>query len=181
MRVLTHLLSVCVLFLMAHAADAADAVPGVVLPDTFPGSGGFPEYDGDGGLPPAYPDWPERFSKTEIIPPPPGGPYMSSALSDIDAFPADTGGLRHEYMEQPMPSPFFEADMPWPETPERARPEPWMPESGEYHYVPDELVRQLESQTFDRRPEFPRYQPYPGYPPAPPPPPPVRQPYYGYR
>jgi hypothetical protein len=103
---------------------------------------------------------------------------MSSALSGVAVFPDDSGGLRDEFRGEQMRSPFFEADMPWPELPERARPEPWIPEDGEYHFVPEEVVRELESQTYDRRPEFPRYQSYPGYPP---PPPPARWPYYGYR
>jgi hypothetical protein len=164
----------------AHTVYAAEQAVNVALPQTFPGSGGLPQYDGNSDMPPAYPEWPERFSKREIIPPPPPGPYMSSALSEIAAFPADTGGgPRNEFREGQMQSPFFEADMPWPEMPERARPEPWIPESGEYHFVPEEIVRELESQPYERRPEYPRYQPYRGYPP--PPPPPVRQPYYGYR
>jgi hypothetical protein len=177
MRVLTDVFSVCILSLLVPVAHAADGMPAVELPDTFPGSGGFPQYDGDSDLPPAYPEWPDHFSRTEVIPPPPAGPYMSSALSGVAVFPDDSGGLRHEFREGQMRSPFFEDDMPWPETPERARPKPWIPEGGEYHFVPEEVVRELESETYDRRPEFPRYQPYPGYPP----PPTVRRPYYGYR
>jgi hypothetical protein len=181
MRVLTHVFSVCILSLLVPVTHAADETATVALPDTFPGLGGFPQdggdYDGDSDLPPAYPEWPDRFSRTEIIPLPPPGPYMSSALSDVAAFPADSGGLRDEFRQGQMRSPFFEADMPWPEIPERARPEPWIPENGEYHFVPEEVVRELESPIYDRRPEFPRFQSYPGYPP----PPPVRRPYYGYR
>jgi hypothetical protein len=102
---------------------------------------------------------------------------MSSALSDVDAFPADTGGLRHEFSQQHMHSPFLEADMPWPETPERGQPEAWIPEDGEYHFVPEEIVRELESSPPGRwrPPLMPR--PYPGYRPAPP----MPQPGYGYR
>jgi hypothetical protein len=101
---------------------------------------------------------------------------MSSALSGIGVFPDDTGGLRNEFREQQMPSPFFEADMPWPETPEYAPPEPWIPESGEYRFVPEEIVRKLEAPATGQRQEYQRYMPHPVYMPASP----VRPPYYGY-
>jgi len=104
---------------------------------------------------------------------------MSSAMSEIDAFPDDSGGLRnksHESTEQRMDSPFFKVDMPWPDTPERDAPELWMPESGEYKFVPEKVVRELESSPPGRRLEQHMYQPYPRYPPAPP----LRRPYYGY-
>jgi len=97
-------------------------------------------------------------------------------MSGIDVFPADTGGLRYESRQREMEAPIFIADMPWPETPERDPPELWMPESGEYKFVPEEIVRKLEFPSFSRRHEQPRYQHYPRYPPAPP----VRLPYYGY-
>jgi hypothetical protein len=148
------------------------------FPESFPGSMDFPEPGELSDLPPAYPAWPEMPPRREIPPLPPGGPYMSSALSDVDEFPADTGGLRDEFHREPMPSPFFEADMPWPEVPERGAPQVWMPEGGDYHYVPDEVMRQLESPAYGRRPlPMPMYQRFPGYPPRPP----MGNPYYGYR
>jgi hypothetical protein len=147
------------------------------LPPTFPGSGGFPESIERGDLPPAYPEWPERPVPRPMIPPPPRGPYMSSALSEIDAFPEDmSGGLDDEFPGQFMRSPHFEADMPWPEIPEMGEPRVWMPESGEYHYVPEEVMRELEAPARYLRPP-PVYPPYPGYPPMPP----MRQPGFGYR
>ena len=144
------------------------------LPQAIPGSGGLPQPAIRSGLPPAYPEWPERTFEREFVPPPPGGPYMSSAMSGIDVFPNDTGGLRHEYVEPQIESPFFSADMPWPDTPERDSPRPWYPESGEYHYVPEEVVRQLESPSLMERPGVPMYQPMPRFRPPPPPP------YFGY-
>jgi len=113
---------------------------------------------------------------TDIVPPPPAGPYMSSAMTGFTVFPEDTGGLRHEIREPMAPSPFFAADMPWPDTQEHDRPQPWMPESGEYHYVPEEIVRQLESSTTRTAPQHPVYQPHPRFTP----PMPMRRPYYGY-
>lgn len=166
---------IMVLLLIQAGGVSAEPVFGA-FPYTFPGSGGLARPVAGSELPPAYPEWPERPARREMVPPPPGGPYMSSAMSDLDAFPGDRGGLRDEPRELQMPSPFFEADMPWPETPDYARPEPWMPESGEYRFVPEEVVRQLESPAPSIRQELQRYLPYRGYPP----PPPLRQPYYGY-
>lgn len=163
------------LLIQSGPVSAEPQAPGA-LPDTFPGSGGLARPAAGSELPPAYPEWPERPARREFIPPPPAGPYMSSALSGIGAFPADTGGLRHELREMQMPSPFLDVDTPWPESPEYARPEPWIPESGEYRFVPEEVVRQLESPVPEQRQELYRFPPSRGYPPVPP----IRRPYYGY-
>ena len=177
MRVLTNTFAAVMTLSLIQAGDvSAEPVIGT-LPGTFPGSGGLTQPFAGSNLPPAYPEWPERSIRSELIPPPPPGPYMSSAMSGIDAFPADTGGLRDKHDEWQMRSPFSEMDMPWPDTPERERPELWMPESGEYRFVPEEIVRQLDSPVPGIRQEYQRFRPYPGYPPAAP----VRQPYYGYR
>ena len=180
MRVLINTCAVILISLLVKPGQvSAEPTISTLLPDAFPGSGGLARPFTGSDLPPAYPQWPERPVRRQIIPPPPGGPYMSSAMSEIDAFPDDSGGLRNisdESTEQRMDSPFFKVDMPWPETPERDAPELWMPESGEYKFVPEELVRELESSPPGRRLEQQMYQPYPRYPPAPPP----RRPYYGY-
>ena len=169
--------SIAMLFmLLAPAGFALAEQAAGSLPAAIPGSGGFsaPAFPSD--LPPAYPEWPERSFRTDFVPPPPAGPYMSSAMSGINEFPHNTGGLRHEFGEPQIESPYFSADMPWPDTPERDRPQPWMPESGQYNYVPEEVVRQLEERSPVNRGDFPAYQPFPRFPPPPPP----RQPYYGY-
>jgi len=176
MHMLNHAFSVIMVSLLIQSANVSAAPATSTLPNTFPGSGGLTRPLAGSDLPPAYPEWPERPARRKLIPPPPGGPYMSSALSGIDAFPAETGGLRNESRDQQMPSPFLEADMPWPETPEYAPPEPWVPESGEYRFVPEEVVRQLESPAPSQLQELKRYIPHRVYMPAPP----VRRPYYGY-
>jgi len=176
MRLLINTFSAIVMALLLQLTNVSAEQLIESLPGTFPGSGGFPGSVEPSGLPPAYPEWPERPARREMIPPPPAGPYMSSALSEVDAFPADTGGLRDEFREQQMHSPFFEPDMPWPGIPERGRPQAWIPESGEYRFVPEEVVRQLESPAHSGRRQ-PMYQQYPGYRPAPP----LRRPDYGYR
>lgn len=175
MRVFINLVAAILISLSIHTVVAAQTVTSS-LPGTFPGSGGLTRPMTAGDLPPAYPAWPERMVRTNMVPPPPDGPYMSSAMSDIDAFPSNTGGLRNDIDEQSIESSLFSVDTPWPETPERDRPELWVPESGEYRFVPEELVRQLESPVTRRGLQPQMYQPYPRYPP----PPPVRPPYFGY-
>ncbi len=177
MRVLNNSFSVLMISLLMQASTVYAEPEAGSLPATFPGSGGFPA-PLNTDFAPNYPQWPDRFTRSETIPPPPGGPYMSSAMSGIDAFPANTGGLRDDPGLQQVQSESFRVDMPWPESPERERPVTWMPETGEYHFVPEEVVRELESAAFDRRQERPAaFQPYRAYPPAPA----YRQPYYGYR
>jgi hypothetical protein len=174
---LNHAFSIIMASLLIHAGNATAAPEVSSMPDTFPGTGGLAMPSTDSRLPPAYPDWPEPPPRRELVPPPPAGPYMSSALSDIDTFPDDTGGLHNEISEQQLLSPFLDKDMSWPETPEYAPPQPWIPESGEYHFVPEEVVRQLESTEPSRRQELRRYMPpRPPYMPAPP----MRPPYNGY-
>ena len=176
MRMLNRATAVIMVSLLIQSGNVSAEPVISTLPDAFPGSGGLGMPSAGSELPPAYPEWPERPARRKLIPPPPGGPYMSSTLSDIDVFPADTGGLRNELRGQQLASPFLEADMPWPETPDYARPEPWIPESGEYRFVPEEVVRQLEAPVPTQRQQFQRYLPHRVYAPAPP----YRPPYYGY-
>ena len=175
-NLINTLIAILMSLLIQSGYVSAEPAIGTLLPHAFPGSGGLARPMMGNDLPPAYPEWPERAVRSEIIPPPPGGPYMSSALSGIDAFPAETGGLRNENIEQQEHSLFFKVDMPWPETAERERPQLWTPESGEYKFVPEDIVRQLETPATMQRQEHRIHQPYlRRYPP-----PPVRQPYYGY-
>ena len=132
-------------------------------------------------LPPAYPEWPERFRQADTMPPPPPGPYMSSALSQIDTFPSG-GRARGEYREGRSESPFFRPEMPWPEG--RDRPQRWMPEEGEYNFAPEGLEEKLEAQMRARDvPPAPAWrQQYPQRPPVQRPPVRPGYPgYYGYR
>ena len=128
-------------------------------------------------LPPAYPEWPERFRQEDTMPPPPPGPYMSSALSRIDAFPSGDR-MRHEYREGQSESPYFRPEMPWPEG--RDRPQPWTPEGGEYNYAPEGLEEELEARMRTHEPPpAPAWRQQRPYPPRPPVGPGPR--YYGYR
>ncbi|MBT8129400.1 MAG: hypothetical protein KJP10_05365 [Gammaproteobacteria bacterium] len=176
MRIITKMVAVSLMSVTMQVAGQDTETAATAIPNAFPGSGGLPRPLMGNGLPPAYPEWPTRIVRTDRIPLPPPGPYMSSAMSDIDAFPSNTGGISNDRSEQHMQSSPFSKDTPWPETPERDRPELWVPESGEYRFVTEDVVRQLETQTNSRGSQPPLYQPYPRYPP----PPPVRPPYFSY-
>ncbi|HHJ36253.1 MAG TPA: hypothetical protein ENJ87_10855 [Gammaproteobacteria bacterium] len=84
-----------------------------------------------------YPKWPERKQATrEIVPPPPPGPYMSSALIG-GTIKAPSFGNRIKKSEMAVgPSGFsmnnFSPDVPWPT--DMKPPSRWKPKNG-YHYV----------------------------------------------
>lgn len=67
-----------------------------------------------------------------VIPPPPPGPYMSTALSSNDEFP---GGRQNRLPRGDAgSSPFFTPDMPWPVKNEVTN--QWMPDGG-YKFPPN--------------------------------------------
>lgn len=95
-----------------------------------------------------YPHWPRpQQSSREIIPPPPPGPYMSSALGDYSVKGPSFGSNPDKFGQRPnsvnrhipaiVPMDIFSPDIPWPknlrpgDTNSAAR---WMPENG-YQYV----------------------------------------------
>lgn len=93
-----------------------------------------------------FPAWPQRPQfKKEVVPPPPPGPYMSSALNDY-SFKRPTFGDEPLQSEQAQPAnrnstinsamDMFSPDVPWPDTRqgEVQRSGRWMPENG-YQYV----------------------------------------------
>ena len=103
-----------------------------------------------------FPAWPERQqSNRSVIPPPPPGPYMSSALSDFSVSAPAFGGNHDSYeMNKPVfqsnpsdiPMQTFSPDRPWMdhayrkhkynvECPPACSPQRWMPENG-YQYAP---------------------------------------------
>jgi len=100
-----------------------------------------------------YPRWPERrMVNREMIPPPPPGPYMSSALSDFTvkglSFARDSSFDRDadsdelndsEYMFESSNAAIkrFNPDRPWPKNLQSKNtrlPSRWMPDNG-YRYV----------------------------------------------
>ena len=119
----------------------------------------------DGGLQPAYPAWPERQTRKNDVPPPPPGPYMSTALTyagqGFSCCPgSETGGDGEQKI---VHSPFFKG-MPWPE--KQRPPQRWLPEGGEYTYAPDDIPvpSQAERYGYQGRPAWqPIYPPPRGY------------------
>lgn len=101
-----------------------------------------------------FPRWPEkRSAPRERVPPPPPGPYMSSALTgnSLDTpsfFEPKKPEVKFESSSAPVAT--FSPDTPWPSTSES--PQRWEPENG-YNYVKPQAIQQ-------------RY--------------PVRSPYYNY-
>ena len=93
-----------------------------------------------------FPKWPQRQQAgREMIPPPPPGPYMSSALSDYSvkapSFGRSINKPVHRYDPSIVPMDMFSPDIPWPDNLRQAKhkhkhqsPNRWMPENG-YHYV----------------------------------------------
>jgi len=95
----------------------------------------------------SYPRWPEHsMPKRDIIPPPPPGPYMSTALN---RFSLEGPSFDRPEISRPprrsMPAfesadtrmPAFGPDMPWPDDPGSNNSTPlkrWQPEKG-YHFV----------------------------------------------
>jgi len=85
-----------------------------------------------------FPRWPERkIEQREIVPPPPPGPYMSSALT-LTGSDADNSPFTREQRSAGRPArssvsmSTFSPDIPWPSTSDS--PNRWQPETG-YHYV----------------------------------------------
>lgn len=99
----------------------------------------------------SFPDWPKRQQTArETVPPPPPGPYMSSALSDYSVKAPSFGRNPDNYEQQRsanrprssvVPMDMFSPDVPWPDNLRQAKhkhkhqsPNRWMPENG-YQYV----------------------------------------------
>ena len=90
-----------------------------------------------------FPGWPaKREAKQERVPPPPPGPYMSSALSgasfsspvfEHDDSSAGSGSAMVP-QEQAKPMQKFSPDTPWPNSNMGHSPQRWKPENG-YSFV----------------------------------------------
>jgi hypothetical protein len=100
-----------------------------------------------------YPRWPERrMVNREMVPPPPPGPYMSSALSDFtvkglsfardssfdrDADSDELNDAKYMFESSNTTMNRFSPDRPWPKNLQSKNtrlPSRWMPDSG-YRYV----------------------------------------------
>ena len=103
-----------------------------------------------------FPDWPERKqAHRQEVPPPPPGPYMSSALSDFSVrgpsfgnnpAPSESNNAASKSDSSNIPMATFSPDRPWidhaykkhkynSDCPPACSPVRWMPENG-YQYAP---------------------------------------------
>lgn len=120
--------------------------------------------------------WPVAHVKKEGVPPPPPGPYISSALSEMNQ-PFSSNTTRNSQSmagtgSQHSPSPLLRPDMPWPV--KRFPPKMWRPEGGA-NYAPDVMLAPpvLNRPPFVNRmpappmrysrPYYPPYTNYPGH------------------
>ena len=147
--------------LQAESSDNADSSDSAKAVDAGPGSA-----VDDRQRVFRFPDWPERpqLNRREVPPPPPG-PYMSSALSDLSvkglSFGRDSDSDQEnkpatESDPSNIPMETFSPDWPWPDNaykkhkhdcapncPVNGSPTRWMPENG-YQYV-EPRVKKEES------------------------------------
>jgi hypothetical protein len=95
-----------------------------------------------GGLLHLIPEWRENVAiRNDIVPPPPPGPYMSTALTPMPGVYEPESGIEQNVGTEMANSPFFMPDMHWPDE-NRQPPRRWMPVQGEYQYVPEEVLEQ---------------------------------------
>lgn len=92
-----------------------------------------------------FPRWPERrHEKRERLPPPPPGPYMSSALA-LDGSAVSNSPFSRDESPAKVPAQSnvskstFSPDTPWPSN--SHSPHRWKPEAG-YHYVQPQAKNQ---------------------------------------
>ncbi|MBE9563685.1 MAG: hypothetical protein IMF17_00470 [Proteobacteria bacterium] len=96
-----------------------------------------------------FPQWQQRQRvDKEIIPPPPPGPYMSSALSDYSVKGPSFGRNYNKpvYRHDPsfVPMDMFSPDIPWPNNlrgNKNSNANRWMPKNG-YRYVQPQPIKQ---------------------------------------
>ncbi len=112
-----------------------------------------------GSLHPIPPEWRENVaSRSDIVPPPPPGPYMSTALTPMPGVYEAESGIEQYVGTEMTNSPFFMPDMQWPED-NRQPPLRWMPVHGQYQYVPEEVLEQQKQLVTGYRRNYPTMQP----------------------
>jgi len=86
-----------------------------------------------------FPQWPQRKqAKKEMLPPPPPGPYMSTALSGnsmkAPSFSKQATKRSMAFDSSDISMDTFSPDIPWPKNLTTPSPSRWMPDNG-YQYV----------------------------------------------
>jgi hypothetical protein len=112
-----------------------------------------------------FPRWPERAqAHKELIPPPPPGPYMSTALNDHSVQGRSFGaGLNkppvHHFDPSAVPMDMYSPDRPWPDN---LRPSNhWMPDKG-YHFASPSVHKKPYPATAPNMPVHSNYGYRPG-------------------
>ena len=112
-----------------------------------------------------FPQWPQRKQvKKERVPPPPPGPYMSTALSGnsikAPSFSnrAKKPGMRFGSSNTSMDT--FSPDIPWPKSLTAPSPSRWMPDNG-YQYVRPPIINNRQ-QAASAPAYLNNYRPRPG-------------------
>ena len=138
-------------FLQAESSDNADNSNSAATAET-----GLESAADDQPRDYIFPDWPERKQPNrQAVPPPPPGPYMSSALSDFSVRgpsfgsnpgPSELNKAASSSDPSDVPMETFSPDRPWidhaykkhkynSDCPPACSPVRWMPENG-YQYAP---------------------------------------------
>jgi hypothetical protein len=135
MHIMIRMCMLVIMALIVRTAIAAERVqqagdPGV---GTHVTAGSFP----------LIAEWREHLSSrsSDMLPPPPPGPYMSTALTPMPGIYEPESGVEQSTGAEMADSPFFKTNMQWPED-NRQPPRRWMPEQGQYQYVPEEVLEQ---------------------------------------
>ena len=92
-----------------------------------------------------FPQWPQRKQvKKEMAPPPPPGPYMSTALSGnsikAPSFSNQTKKRSMRFDSSNISMDTFSPDVPWPKNMTAPSPSRWMPDNG-YQYVQPQAMK----------------------------------------
>jgi len=110
-----------------------------------------------------FPRWSEHQRvETEIVPPPPPGPYMSLGLNDFPVsetpFSQNSGRPQVQMDSSGVPIQTFSPDVPWPKNIRPTR--RWMPENG-YQYINPQAEKNMYP-AMQNEPANNYYYGYPG-------------------
>jgi len=125
--------------IQAQPANTSSPAAEAQAQETTAASGGAPQRAY------SFPRWPEKSKvQQKRVPPPPPGPYMSTALTgpSLDS-PSFTRSVRPEMKLESSSVPIekFSPDTAWPSSSNASTPGRWKPESG-YNYVNPQVKKQ---------------------------------------
>ena len=152
MHIMFRMCMLVIMVLVIRTAIASEKVQtDVTVADTLRSEGSvhpIPEWRGTVAI------------RNDVVPPPPQGPYMSTALTPMPGVYEPESGIEQNVGAEMANSPFFMSDMHWPED-NRPSPRRWMPVQGEYQYVPEEVLEQRKQIDTGYRRSYTPMQPRP--------------------